>query len=187
MQHLIKVNLIVYAAAIAAGMASLLLLGADPTEALATSVKVASVIQFISLAFIYFAWRFIPGYSLFIFPNLGGEWTGHLAVTTADGERKIEADLHIDQNVAAITLVLTTAMAESETMVVYPRKLTNRRHELLYVYETHKKEDLPPPHYRYRGTAIIRLVKGNNKLAGSYYTEQGGTGTVTFTRKRGQN
>jgi len=69
-QHLIKVNLIVYAAAIAAGMASLLLLGADPTAAFATATKVASVIQLISLAFIYFAWRFIPGYSFFIFPLL---------------------------------------------------------------------------------------------------------------------
>ncbi|MGO3927354.1 hypothetical protein [Rhodopseudomonas pseudopalustris] len=187
MQHLIKVNLIVYAAAIAAGMASLLLLGADPTAAFATATKVASVIQLISLAFIYFAWRFIPGYSFFIFPNLGGEWTGHVVFTTANGEREIKADLHIDQNVATISLVLTTEMAESETMVVYPRKLSNFRHELLYVYETHKKETLPPPSYRYRGTAIIRLAQGNNKLAGSYYTEQGGTGTVTFTRKRGKS
>ena len=87
MQHLIKVNLIVYAAAIVAGMTTLLLTGTGPTEAFTTATKVASVIQLISLAFIYFAWRYIPGFSFFVFPNLRGEWAGRIAF----GERQWRA------------------------------------------------------------------------------------------------
>jgi hypothetical protein len=182
-QHLIKVNLIVYLAAIAAGIAALLMAGVPFREAFGDATKVASVIQFISLGIIYFAWRWIPGFGYFIFPNLSGDWVGSIKFKDDKGDHTIEANLHVAQNVAAISLVLTTDLAESETMAVYPRRLSNRRLELLYVYETHKKETLPPPSYRYRGTAVMRLEGKANKLAGSYYTEQGGMGTVTFARK----
>jgi SMODS-associating 2TM, beta-strand rich effector domain len=185
-QHLIKVNLIVYGTAIAAGLVALLLAHVPLWEAFADATKVASVIQFISLGIIYFAWRWIPGFSYFIFPNLSGDWVGSIRFKDNKGDRTIEANLHVDQNVASISLVLTTDLAESETMVVYPRRLSNRRLELLYMYETHKKETLPPPSYRYRGTAVLRLEGKASKLAGSYYTEQGGMGTVTFDRRPGK-
>lgn len=184
MQHLIKVNLIVYFASIAAGIAALLIAGAPFWESFGTATKVASVIQLACLGIIYFAWRWIPGFSYFIFPNLSGDWVGTIHFKDHKGDHTIEAKLHVQQNVAAISLVLTTDSAESETMVVYPRRLSNSRLELLYVYETHKKETLPPPSYRYRGTAVLRLAGKANNLVGSYYTEQGGMGTVAFARSR---
>lgn len=183
MQHLIKVNLIVYFAAIASAIVALSMTGVPLRDAFGTATKVASVIQFASLAVIYFAWRWIPGFSYFVFPNIGGDWTGNIRFENDKGHHTMNAALHVDQNVTAISLLLTTENAESETMVVYPRRLSNRRLELLYVYETHKKESLPPPSYRYRGTAVMRLEGKADKLSGSYYTEQGGKGTVTFARK----
>jgi hypothetical protein len=183
-QHLIKVNLIVYFASIAAGIAVLLIAGVPLWESVGSSTKVASVIQLLCLGIIYFAWKWIPGFSYFIFPNLSGDWAGTITYADGKGDQTIDAELHVDQNVASISLVLTTANAESETMVVYLRKLSNSRLELLYVYETHRKETLPPPSYRYRGTAVLRLGGKANSLAGSYYTEQGGKGTVAFARGR---
>ena len=96
---------------------------------------------------------------------------------------ELSAQQDVEQNLNTISLILETEDAESETLVVYPRRLSNRRLELLYVYETRRKEGRPPPFYRYRGTAVMRVEKKPTRLIGTYYTEQGGAGTVQFAKK----
>jgi hypothetical protein len=105
--------------------------------------------------------------------------------STRDGQSaELKAELDIEQNLNTISLILQTQDAESETLVVYPRRLSNRRLELLYVYETRRKEGRPPPQYRYRGTAVMRVEKRPVRLIGTYYTEQGGLGTVEFAKAK---
>ena len=182
MLHLLRLNLIVYAAAWAASAAALWISGTSPYRALTLAATVAGILQIVSLALIFFAWKWIPGFSYFVFPNIGGSWSGTIEFQRGGEQGQLPASLDVDQNVNQISLILETEDAESETVVVYPRRLSNRRFELLYVYQTRRKEGRPPPFYRYRGTAVIRVESNPYRLVGSYYTEQGGVGTVLFTR-----
>jgi hypothetical protein len=182
MLHLIRLNLIVYVFALIAGTAVLLSTGTPVIEAGSRAASVAGILQAVALGIIFVAWKWIPGFSYWIFPNLSGKWTGSIHFTRDGGAAEIAAALDVEQNLATISLVLETQDAESETLVVYPRRLSNRRLELLYVYETRRKEGRPPPFYRYRGTAVMRVERQPTRLIGSYYTDQGGLGTVQFTK-----
>jgi hypothetical protein len=182
MLHLIRLNLIVYVFALVAGTAALLSTGTPVIAAGSRAATVAGILQAVALGIIFVAWKWIPGFSYWIFPNLSGQWTGNIHFTRDDGPAEIAAALDVEQNLNTISLVLETQDAESETLVVYPRRLSNRRLELLYVYETRRKEGRPPPFYRYRGTAVMRVERHPTRLIGSYYTDQGGLGTVQFTK-----
>jgi hypothetical protein len=173
-------NLVIYVAASAASTVALLYTGVETIAAVKMSAAIAGVLQFITLAIIYAGWRFIPGFTWFIFPNIDGLWSGKIVYERDSRAAEKKATINIAQNINAITLVLQTEDAESETIVVYPRRLQNSRFELLYVYETFRKPGRPPPFYRYRGTAVIRVEAG--QLIGTYYTEQGGGGTLHFKR-----
>jgi SMODS-associating 2TM, beta-strand rich effector domain len=181
--HLLRLNLIIYAAALVAGTIVLLSMGTPVVEAGQRAATVAGLLQLAALGVIFIAWKWIPGFSYWIFPNLSGHWTGKLHFTRDGHSGDVEAELDIERNLNTISMILETKDAESETIVVYPRRLTNRRLELLYVYETRRKEGRPPPFYRYRGTAVMRVEKRPTKLIGTYYTDQGGIGTVQFAKK----
>lgn len=182
MLHLLRLNLIIYLAALTASAVALWLAGVAPYRAVTLAAMVAGVLQLLTLAVIYFAWRWIPGFAYFVFPNIRGNWSGTIAYQRAGESKQLSASLGVEQNVTQISLILQTEDAESETLVVYPRKLSNQRFELLYVYETRRREGRPPPFYRYRGSAVIRVETNPHRLVGSYYTEQGGSGTVVFDR-----
>jgi hypothetical protein len=176
--------LIIYVAALIASVCTLLIEGVEFWRSVRLAAPAAAVLQLTALAVIYFAWKWIPGFSLFIFPNLSGRWTGKIEYRHNEKNVELPASLDVAQNLNEISLVLETEGAESETLVVYPRRLSNRRVELLYVYETHSKEGKPPPSYRYRGTAVIRVEDRPSRMVGNYYTEQGGRGTVSFSKAR---
>jgi hypothetical protein len=182
MQHLIRVNLVVYVGALVASSVTLYLVGTPLWRSLLLAASAAGVLQLISLTIIFFAWKWIPGFKFLVFPNLSGNWIGRIRYYRQGQNGELDATLNIEQNVSVISLVLLTDRAESETLVVYPRRLSNRRLELLYVYETRSREGQPPPFYRYRGTAVMRVEGNAERLSGTYYTEQGGLGTVFFQR-----
>jgi hypothetical protein len=181
--HLLRLNLIIYGAAIVAAAAALLVVGKPIVEAVRIAATAAGVLQAASLVIIFIAWKWIPGFSYWVFPNLTGRWNGKVQFTRGGQLAELKAELDIEQNLNTISLILETEDAESETIVVYPRRLSNRRLELLYIYETRRKEGRPPPFYRYRGTAVMRVEKHPTRLIGTYYTEQGGLGTVEFAKK----
>ena len=180
--HLLRLNLVIYAAALCASFAALVAAGIPLQHSFTLAATVSTVLNIISLAVIFFAWKWIPGFPLIVFPDISGNWKGAIAFRREGQENHLSAALNVQQNVNAISLILETDDAESETIAVYPRRLSNKRFEILYVYETRRKEGRPPPFYRYRGTAVMRLQEDRNLLVGSYYTEQGGQGTVSFTR-----
>lgn len=186
MLHLLRLNLIIYVAALVASACALLFEGTEFWRAVRVAAMAAALFQITALAFIYFAWKWIPGFSFFVFPDLSGRWIGKIEFSREGSQAELAASLDVDQNLNEMSLILETENAESETLVVYPRRLSNRRFELLYVYETHSKEGKPPPSYRYRGTAVIR-VQSRTRMIGNYYTEQGGGGTVSFTKARKTN
>ena len=182
MLHLLRLNLIIYVAALCASCGALLYAGMPVLRSVALAAMVAGLLQLATLAIIFFAWKWIPGFPSFIFPNIAGRWEGTIHFIREGQAAEAAASLDVEQNLNVVSLVLQTDNAESETIVVYPRRLSNGRRELLYVYETRRKEGKPPPFYRYRGTAILRIEDRHSSLVGTYYTEQGGSGTVSFTR-----
>lgn len=182
MLHLLRLNLIIYGAAFCASTGALLYAGIPVLRSIMLAATTAGLLQIAALAIIFFVWRWIPGFPSLVFPNITGRWKGTLHFTHDGKASEIPASLDIEQNLNVISLILETDNAESETVVVYPRRLSNGRLELLYVYETRTKEGRPPPFYRYRGTAVLRVQDRHKSLVGTYYTEQGGSGTVSFTR-----
>jgi hypothetical protein len=184
--HLLRLNLIIYAVALTAGTAVLLTAGRSIVDAVRQATTVAGILQLFALGIMFVAWKWIPGFSYWVFPNLSGQWTGTIHFIRNGHSEELPAELDVEQNLNALSLMLQTRDAESETVVVYPRRLSNRRLELLYVYETRRKEGRPPPFYRYRGTAVMRVERSPTRLIGTYYTEQGGTGTVEFTKNESE-
>jgi hypothetical protein len=180
--HLLRLNLVIYFAALCASCGALLYAGMPVLRSVALAAMVAGLLQLATLAIIFFAWKWIPGFPSLVFPNIAGRWQGTIRFIREGQVAETAASLDVEQNLNVVSLVLETDSAESETIVVYPRRLSNGRRELLYVYETHRKEGKPPPFYRYRGTAILRIENSHCSLVGTYYTEQGGSGTVSFTR-----
>jgi hypothetical protein len=182
--HLLSLNLIVYAAVSLAGFVILLLTGVVIQDAGPLALKVAGGFQLATLAIIYYGWRHIPFFGSFVFPNLSGEWVGKIEYVKNGTPETIDATLHVEQNLIGISLVLLTVDAESETLVVYPKKLRNGRFELHYIYDTRRRPGRPPPIYKYRGTAELRVGTKGRTLEGTYYTEQKRGGSVHFARSR---
>jgi hypothetical protein len=182
--HLLSLNLIVYAAVSLAVFVVLLLIGLPVERAGPLALSVAGVSQLATLAMMYFGWRYIPFFGRFIFPNLAGKWFGKIEYVRNGDPASLDATLLVDQNLVRISLVLLTAQAESDTLVVYPKKLSNGRFELHYIYETRRRPGRPPPFYKYRGTAELRVGADARTLEGTYYTEQKSGGSVRFARPK---
>jgi hypothetical protein len=74
--HLLRLNLIIYVAALCASCGALLYAGMPVLRSVTIAAMVAGLLQLATLAIIFFAWKWIPGFPSLVFPNIAGRWEG---------------------------------------------------------------------------------------------------------------
>jgi hypothetical protein len=136
------------------------------------------------IVFAYAAWRWIPPVQQFIFPYLGGQWSGELHFSGPNGSGVRPITLTVDHTLFGIKLILDSAESTSRTLVVHAeRDVGVNRNRLYYVYLNERKEGLPGARDRYRGLAILRLEpKTRPELYGDYFTEKKHSGQLQLRR-----
>jgi SMODS-associating 2TM, beta-strand rich effector domain len=166
---------------------SLNLSGEQSLHAKATLILTwVSYTDFLIGILLAFGWRYIPGFTRFVYPDVAGRWTGLLRYKVGDVVGSKPATLWVRQGMLGIRLLLETDESESETLVVQPmRDADFRRFKLFYIFENRRKEGQDVAESSYRGTAVIRLEGGRpNELSGDYFTARS-EGTIHFTRAGG--
>lgn len=148
-----------------------------------TVLRWLGTIDFALAILIFVGWRYVPLAQKYIFPYLGGTWTGTIRYHRDGVARQKEATLQIYQSLLRVRLLLETDESKSQTLIVYPQRDADfRSFRLYYVYENRTKEGQQQRRPSYRGIAIVRIeLKPKLILAGDYFTEQNGVGTVIFT------
>lgn len=182
MLHLIKINLVIYLAVAVAIFAFDKVAGHSIAASMASAARAGGIASLIALAATSVGARFIPFVGLFAFPDLSGKWSGQIEYGPEGERQTIDATLNVEQNLQRMSLLLSTAKAESSTLVVHPQRLSNGRQVVHYIYETRSRPGQPPPGYKYQGTGELRVENDGRSLIGSYYTEQFTGGAVSFTR-----
>jgi hypothetical protein len=159
-----------------------------PTLASAMTVvrRVLGVEAVIALI-VYYGWHYFPGMTQrWIYPHIEDTWDGTINYFHEGKHGRKEAVLHVSQSLVRIRLVLETDESVSETLVVRPERDSDfSRFRLFYIYENRQRDGLPNNGRSYRGTALIELGPGKPScLVGTYFTDQRGTGTIEFRRRR---
>jgi hypothetical protein len=133
---------------------------------------------------LFAAWRWIPPIQDMIFPYLGGEWSGELRYTNAEGAQKKPAKMEAKHTLFGTKLLLETDESESVTLVVHAEKDPHfDRYKLYYVYLNSRKEGVEGAGDRYRGLAVVRWIKGEQPtLEGDYFTDSHRQGTLHLQR-----
>lgn len=190
MLHLLPLRWLLKAVAVATALGLALAavtgtLGPDGLSSpLGAGLRVALLTEGALWLLLTFGWSYIPGFRDRIFPDIGGTWTGVIKFSRDGVPDEKAATLHIHQDILALRLLLETDESESETLVARPERDKDfSRFTLFYIYENKRKEGVQAAGRIYRGTAFIVLQPGRPEaLSGSYFTEQGNLGTLSFTR-----
>jgi hypothetical protein len=153
--------------------------------AMVSSWSSSSAIAVIVLLFVL--WRWLPPVQLFIFPYLGGLWSGLLCFDAENGPEQRAVILEIKHTLFGLRLLLDTKESTSSTLVVHAERNPDfQRYRLYYVYLNERKEGVPGAGDRYRGLAVLRVEWGSQpKLEGDYFTETDRKGTLHLTRDHG--
>lgn len=136
------------------------------------------------LTFLLFAaWRWIPPLQRFIFPYLGGSWTGKIVFDGVNGEEERSVTLHVHHTPVSIKLILESEESLSKTLAVQASKSEDLgdSDKLYYVYLNTRKEGGKKSHRSYRGVAILRVNdSGSLMMVGDYFTESHRRGRLQF-------
>lgn len=130
-------------------------------------------------------WRLYSKFRTFIFPYLGGEWTGLIEFQGSHGCGTRDVRLTIDHTLFTIKLVLESEQSTSRTLSVCAyRDAGINRDRLYYVFQNERKEGKSKEEKTYRGCAVLRLEAKNSRLLGDYFTEQNGSGQIILERQK---
>ncbi len=166
MLHLLPVRLLfqgaiaLVALAIAAGFYAGWLDPSDGAQNIALLLRISSSLAVTLSVALVAGWRWIPSLQRFIFPYLGGRWTGVIRFSKdedgGEGLRKV-----------------TKENPDFE------------RFRLFYIYLNERKEGVVGARERYRGVAIMRVETGAPlKLFGDYFTETDRRGRIELMAAR---
>ena len=126
-------------------------------------------------------WRWYSKFRTFIFPYLGGQWTGSIEFQGSHGCGTRNVSLRINHTLFTIKLLLESEESTSRTLSVYANRDPGiNRNLLYYVFQNERKEGIPNEKTNYRGLAVLRLDAENSRLLGDYFTEQKGSGQLIF-------
>jgi SMODS-associating 2TM, beta-strand rich effector domain len=189
MIHLLPVRLVVRALLTVSMLAVLCVLSLDLAGEQSLRAKATLILTWVGYAdlmigaLLTFGWRYIPGFTRLVYPDVAGRWTGSLRYKVEGMVGEKAATLWVRQGMLGIRLLLETDESESETLVVQPvRDLDFERFKLFYIFENRRKEGQDVALSSYRGTAVIRLEGGRpGELSGDYFTARS-EGTIHFTR-----
>ena len=154
---------------------------ADAYTVMKYSLSAAAILPVL----LYFGWRSSASVQSWIFPYLGGTWSGKLKYSGPRGHGNRTVRLDISHTLLTMKLVLDSKESTSSTLVVHAERDTEtKRRRLYYAYLSERKEGVSQAGYAYRGLAIMR-IEGRERLRlyGDYFTELGQFGTLSLSRK----
>ena len=147
MLHLLPIRLALQAAAALAGLAVIAAVYAGAVGTGNALKDVGSVIRWSSsiaavlVVLLYASWRWITPFQLYIFPYLGGRWSGVLNFTYRGKPGQRDVKMEIKHTPFGLRLLMDTAEASSSTIVVHAdRNPDFQRYRLFYVFVNERKE-----------------------------------------------
>lgn len=190
--HLLPVRLLFQAAialvalAIAAGFYAGWLDPSDGARNIALLLRVTSSLAVALSVALVAGWRWIPSLQRFIFPYLGGRWTGVIRFSVDGGEGVRKVTMEVKHTPFGLKLILDSKESVSWTLSVQAdRNPDFERFRLFYIYLNERKEGVVGARERYRGVAIMRVEAGAPlKLLGDYFTETDRRGRIELTAAR---
>ncbi|SRR5713101_3838564 len=143
----------------------------------------SSVAAVSTILLLFATWRWVPPVQRFIFPYLGGSWSGYILSPGEGGPQRLNVTLEIKHTLFGLRLLLDSKESTSWTLLVHAERNPDfERYRLYYVYLNERKEGFQNAGERYRGLAIIRVERGSRlKLSGNYFTETHRRGTLHLT------
>jgi SMODS-associating 2TM, beta-strand rich effector domain len=192
MLHLLPIRLLfqwsiaLVALAVAAAFYSGWLDQSDGAHHVALFLRVSSGLAIALSTILVAAWRWIPQLQKFIFPYLGGRWTGVVKFPEAGGEGQRQVTMEVKHTPFGLKLLLDSKESVSWTLSVQAdRNPDFERYRLYYIYLNERKEGVAGARERYRGVAIMRVEAGSAmKLFGDYFTETDRRGTMELSATR---
>lgn len=127
-------------------------------------------------------WRWFPGLSERLFPDLNGRWamTIHWNYKGQAGSQAAEAV--VKQDLVRISMEVTAPNSDSQTLSVVPKRdPESGRPVLHYLYRVTPHAIGPDPTPPYEGAAILRLDQ-DKAMHGNYWTSSPSTGHFSLTR-----
>ncbi|WP_162820657.1 hypothetical protein [Microvirga calopogonii] len=190
MLHLLPIRLILLVFSVLVGLSVLLagyagwVGGGDTLRDATGLIRWSSTMASALVITCFMGWRWIPAVQLFIFPYLGGKWSGTVRFEGQNGPDQRDVSLEIKHTLFGLKLLLDSDESTSWTLVVHAdRNPDFDRYRLYYVYLNERKEGCPGAGERYRGIAVLRVVWVTKpELQGDYFTDTHRRGTLHLKR-----
>jgi SMODS-associating 2TM, beta-strand rich effector domain len=143
-------------------------------------IRWSSGIVVVCVAVLHLLWRWLPPVGRWIFPYLGGSWSGTIQFQNDNGQGMRDVVLEIKHTLFALKLLLESNESISWTLAVHAERSPDfERYRMYYVYLNERKEGTLGGGERYRGLAVLRFVPGTNpELRGDYFTDTHRRGTL---------
>jgi hypothetical protein len=190
MLHLLPIRLVLQA--VAALAATAILAGTyagwvgegDTLRDAATVIRWSSSLAIAVIALLYAGWRWVPAVERFIFPYLGGRWSGVVKFQGGNGPDHRDVCLEVKHTLFGLKFLLDSNESTSHTLVVHAERNPDfERYRLYYVYLNERKEGVAGAGLHYRGIAVLRVECGSRlALHGDYFTDTHRSGTLHLTR-----
>lgn len=134
--------------------------------------------------FLFGAWRWLKPLQRFIFPYLGGSWSGAIEFKGSKGPEYRDVHMKINHTLLGIKLLLESNESTSRTLVAYAEHDRDfNYYRLYYVYINERKEGKSGNVNYYRGLAILRVESDVKlELSGDYFTDTHRKGTLHLKR-----
>lgn len=147
-------------------------------------VRWSSSVSLAAIILPFAVWRWSKRVQTYIFPYLGGCWSGQIRFPGETGPESRDVTLEVKHNLFGARMLLDSAESTSTTLLVHAERDTHfGRCKLYYAYLNERKEGVPSSGERYRGLAMIRIIPGSpTRLEGSYFTETNRSGTLHLIR-----
>jgi len=119
----------------------------------------------------------------FIFPYLGGRWSGYIRYEANGAPHDIDVTMEIKHTLFGLRMLLDSRQSTSITLAVHAERDPDfERYRLYYVYLNERKDGFENAGARYRGLAVISVTKESKLcLHGNYFTDADRRGTLHLT------
>jgi hypothetical protein len=161
----------------------------DPSEGAHNVALLFRILSSLAIALsvvLVAAWRWIQPLQKYIFPYLGGRWTGVIKFPDAEGEGLRHVTMDVKHTPFGLKLLLESDESTSWTLSVQAdRNPDFERFRLFYIYLNERKEGVAGARERYRGVAIMRIELGHTPmLFGDYFTETDRQGKMELSARQ---
>lgn len=135
------------------------------------------------LILLFVLWRWVPLIQEWIFPYIGGRWTGKIVYGSVGNQQTRDVTLDVKHTLLGLKLILDSDESSSRTLAVHAETDPDfSRYQLYYVYRNERKPGVVGAGAIYRGLAIMRIEfnPSARELHGDYFTETQKSGTLTL-------